>query len=75
MPIYVGFVRKDNRQRDESMPEQIVQSADEAVDLVRAHKSGAHGDKHIMRVSASDGALSPADQERLREAGAEVSFP
>jgi hypothetical protein len=57
------------------MPEQIVQSADEAVALIRAHKSGAHGDKHLLRVSASSGALSPADQDLLREAGAEVIFP
>ena len=72
MPISVCFVRKDTGLPDDSMPDQIIQSVEEAVELVRAHKSGAHGDQHILRVSASGGALSPGDHDRLVAAGAEV---
>jgi hypothetical protein len=72
MTISIWFVSKGTGLRDESMPEQIVQSADEAIALVHAHKTGAHGSEHILRVSASGGALSSADRERLVAAGAEV---
>jgi hypothetical protein len=74
MPISVRFVRKDTGLPDDSMPEQIVQSAVEAVELVRAHKAGAHGDRHILQVSASRSALSRADRDRLIEAGAEITM-
>jgi hypothetical protein len=74
MPISVWFVRKDTGLPDDSMPEQILQSADEAVELVRAHKAGAHGGQHILRVSASRSALSRADRDRLIAAGAEVTM-
>ena len=74
MPISVLFVRKDSGLPDDSMPEQILQSVNEAVQLVRAHKAAAHGDQHILRVSASRSALSGADRDRLITAGAEVTM-
>jgi hypothetical protein len=72
MPILVWFVRKADGLPDDSMPEQILQTVDEAVELVQAHKAGAHGDEHILRVFASGGALGPTDHHRLVAAGAEV---
>jgi hypothetical protein len=72
MSISIWFVKKDTGQRDESLPEQIAQGVDEAIELVRAHKAGAHSDEYIIRVSASGGTLSSGDRERLVAAGADV---
>ena len=74
MPISIRFVRKDTDLPDDSMPEQILQNADEAIELVRAHKAGGHGEQHILRVSASRSALSGADRDRLIAAGAEITM-
>jgi hypothetical protein len=73
MQMFIWFVRKDTGLADNSMPERSVETVDDAIALVRAHKGGANGSDHYLKVFASGGQLSSFDHAKLLSAGAELS--
>jgi hypothetical protein len=73
MQVFIWFVRKDTGLPDNSMPKQSVETVEKAIELIRAHKAGANGNGHYLKVFASGGQLSSSDQAKLLAAGAEVS--
>ncbi len=73
MAISIWFVRKDTGLPDRNMPVQNVGTADEVIKRVTDHKAGVHGRSHYMKIFAPGGLLSPEDDQRIREAGAELS--
>lgn len=73
MQMFVWFVRKDTGLPDNSLPKKSVETVGKAIELIRAHKAGANGNDHYLKVFAGSGQLSSSDHAKLLAAGAEVS--
>jgi hypothetical protein len=71
--ISVWFVNKSDGLPDRTIPARYYKTANDVIGRIRDLKAGRLGHSHYMRITASGGYLSAADERRLQQAGAEYA--